>query len=83
MKIRYGGWLKKLLGCDEEEFVLPETVTTVGALLDWLPGRSERHEKALEHSGVFIVSVNWRYARRPDPVADKDEVLLMPPMAGG
>ncbi|MDR2186717.1 MAG: MoaD/ThiS family protein [Azonexus sp.] len=83
MKIRYGGWLKNLIGGDAEDVVLPAGVTTVGALLDWLSSRGERYEKAFEHSSIFIVSVNWRYARQQDPVTNQDEVLLMPPIAGG
>jgi molybdopterin synthase sulfur carrier subunit len=71
------------MGCASEEIVLPETVKTVGMLLDWLPTRDERSRTALEYIDVVLVSVNHRYADRDHPVRDEDEVILAPPIAGG
>lgn len=34
-------------------------------------------------SARFRVAVNQRYARADDPVADADEVALIPPVSGG
>lgn len=83
MKIRYFAWLRHAMGCDEEDIVLPVEVKTVGMLLDWLPTRGERYEKALEFLDVMMVSVNRQYADRQRPLSDTDEVLLVPPTSGG
>lgn len=83
MKIRYFAWLRHTLGRDEEDIVLPADVKTVGMLLDWLPTRGERYEKALEFRDVIMVSVNRQYADRHRPLSNSDEVLLIPPTSGG
>lgn len=83
MKIRYCAWLRHTMGCDEEDIVLPAEVRTVGMLLDWLPTRGERYEKALEFLDTIMVSVNRQYADRQRPLSNTDEVLLIPPTSGG
>jgi len=83
MKIRYFAWLRDSLGCNEEQIALPVEVKNVGMLLDWLGTRGDRYEKALEFAAVVLVSVNGSHAGRDHPVSDGDEVLLVPPIAGG
>lgn len=83
MKLRYFAWLRHSLGCDSETIVLPEEVRNVGQLLDWLPTQDDRYRDAFEYIDVVLVSVNSQYAGRDYPVHDDDEVLLMPPIAGG
>lgn len=83
MKLRYAAWLRNAMGFEEEEIVLPPKVRTVGMLLDWLPTRGEAYERAFEFSAVVMVSVNRIYADRDCPVSDSDEVLFVPPIAGG
>ena len=36
MKLVYFAWIRERIGVPEEDVALPEGVTTVGALLDWL-----------------------------------------------
>lgn len=83
MKLKYYAWLRDSMGCDSEEIVLPPRIRTVGMLLDWLPTRGERYQRAFEYVDVVLVSVNSRYAERDHPVRDEDEVILAPPIAGG
>lgn len=83
MKIRYFAWLIDSVGCDEEQIALPAEVKNVGMLLDWMGTRGERYEKAFEFIAVVMVFVNERYADLDCPVGDGDEVLLVPPIAGG
>jgi molybdopterin converting factor subunit 1 len=83
MKIRYQAWLKTRSGCGEETIALPEGVTTVGLLLDWLVARGEREGKAFDFIATVMVSVNHRSANKSQPVTDSDEISLMPPIAGG
>ncbi|ODU10666.1 MAG: molybdopterin converting factor subunit 1 [Rubrivivax sp. SCN 71-131] len=83
MRLKYFAWLRSSMGCDAEEIALPSEVRTVGQLLDWLPTRGERFRSAFEFIDVVLVSVNSEYAHRDHPVHDEDEVLLVPPIAGG
>lgn len=83
MKLRYFAWLRANMGCDSEEIVLPGEIRTVGMLLDWLPTQGERFKRAFEFIDVVLVSVNRQYAERDHRVHDDDEVMLVPPIAGG
>jgi molybdopterin synthase sulfur carrier subunit len=83
MKLKYRAWLRDSMGCGVENIVLPGEIKTVGMLLDWLPTRGERFERAFEYIEVVLVSVNRRHAGRDHPVHDDDEVILAPPIAGG
>ena len=51
---------------------------TVGALDAWL---REHHPPLRERR--FRVAVNQRYAGEGEPLADGDEVALIPPVSGG
>lgn len=83
MKVLYFAWLRQQVGVAEEDLALPGDVTTVGGMLEWLRGRSARHNKALQDLSVVRVAVNQEYARVDDPVSDDDEVALFPPVTGG
>ncbi len=83
MKITYFAWLKDEVGIDEEVITLPEEVTNVEMLLNWLPSRGQQFECAFEFIEVVKVAVNQVYAESDHPVTDDDEVILFPPIAGG
>lgn len=83
MKLLYYAWLRDSMGCSSESICLPDQITNVGMLLDWLPTQGERYQRAFEYIDVVLVSVNSHYADRNHPVHDEDEVLLAPPIAGG
>jgi molybdopterin synthase sulfur carrier subunit len=83
MKIIYFAWLKDYVGCGEEEIALPAEVTTVGMLIDWLSRRGPRYEKAFEFIEISKVAVNQSIVQNGEPVKDDDEVMFIPPIAGG
>jgi molybdopterin synthase sulfur carrier subunit len=83
MKITYFAWLKDEVGIDEEVISLPEEVTNVDMLLNWLSSRGQQYEHAFEFIEVVKVAVNQVYVENDHPVTDDDEVILFPPIAGG
>ena len=83
MKITYFAWLKDEVGIDEEVITLPEEVTNVDMLLNWLSGRGQQFERAFEFIEVVKVAVNQVYVENDHSVTDDDEVILFPPIAGG
>lgn len=72
-----------MVGCEEEEISLPAHVTDVGSLLNWLSGRGPRYKDAFEFIEVIKVVVNQAYVQNNQPLKDEDEVILIPPIAGG
>jgi len=83
MKIFYFAWLRTKIGVPTETVDLPAEVTTVGALVEWLKTRSDRHADALANSKVVKVAVNQEHVPYDHPVAATDEVALFPPVTGG
>ena len=83
MKITYSAWLKDTVGIDEEIVALPDDVTNVGMLIDWLGSRGPAHTRAFEFIEVVKVAVNQVYVDNDYAVTDTDEVILFPPIAGG
>jgi molybdopterin synthase sulfur carrier subunit len=83
MKIIYFAWLKNDVGCGEEEITLPAGVSNVGDLIDWLSTRGPRYEKAFEFIETSKVVVNQVIVQNDEPINDEDEVIFIPPIAGG
>lgn len=83
MKLLYFAWLKQKTGIGEEDITLPEDVTTLGALVDWLKTRSPGYGEALADLSVVRFAVNQDFAQLDHPLTDADEVALFPPVTGG
>ena len=83
MKITYFAWLKDKIGCAEEEITLPADVTNVGQLINWLSRRGPNYDDAFEFIEVIKVVVNQTCVLNDQPVKDDDEVIFIPPIAGG
>jgi molybdopterin synthase sulfur carrier subunit len=83
MKIIYFAWLREYVGCGEEHITLPAGVSTVALLIDWLSTRGPRFEKAFEFIETSKVVINQTCVQNDDLVNDDDEVMFIPPIAGG
>ncbi|MEE2689430.1 MAG: molybdopterin converting factor subunit 1 [Pseudomonadota bacterium] len=83
MKILYFAWLRQKTGIDSEDIVVPESVSDVAGLINWLKERNEKFEDALSDFQSIRVAVNQEFAEFDAPVAQGDEVAIFPPMTGG
>jgi molybdopterin synthase sulfur carrier subunit len=83
MKLLYFAWLRGKLGKASEELSPPASVTTVGALLDWLETLGPAYKAVLADRRVVRVAVNLEYVGADHPLAAGDEVALFPPVTGG
>ena len=83
MKILYFAWIRSKVGLAEETIDLPDDVSTVKDLLDWLRERGPQHAGALQDTSIVRVAVNEEYASLDALVAADDEVALFPPVTGG
>jgi len=83
MKIKYFAWVREHVGVAEEEITLPQDITTVRDLLDWLKERGEGYGEALRHPDAIRVAIDQEHARHDDPIAGAAEIALFPPMTGG
>lgn len=83
MHILYFAWLKDRTGIAEERLDPPETVGTVGELVDWLRSRGPGYEAAFENIGIVRAAVNQDFADLDAAVKSGDEIAFFPPVTGG
>jgi sulfur-carrier protein len=77
IKVRLFAALREMAGSSEVE----ATGRTAGDLVDQL---SERYgERFAKVAGVGSIVVNGERANRSTPIAEADEVALLPPVSGG
>ena len=77
IKLLYFIQLAKLAGRDEEEVVLPVTVTQVESLLQWLGARKPGWQEAFSPDRVQV-TVNRHFTEPYTLVEDGDEVAIVP-----
>ncbi len=84
MKLVYFAWLRERVGFGQEEIDLPQEVSTVSELLNWLRSRGENFEEALKHPEVIRVAIDQVHENDLDKnITSAKEIALFPPMTGG
>jgi molybdopterin synthase sulfur carrier subunit len=83
VKLVYFAWVRERIGKPEEVLELPESVISVGDLLDHLKTLGEEYEVALEHDRVIRVALDQEHAHHTDAIAGVREIGIFPPMTGG
>ena len=77
LKLVYFIELAKISGKDEEEKVIPDTVTNVETLLAWMRKRGQRWKDAYEEANVQV-TVNKQFSEPYTLVEHGDEVAFVP-----
>ena len=83
MQVLYFGWVRSRVGVGQEEIPLPEGVSTVGELIEWLKGRGDGYAMAFADAAGIRAAVNHEIAPHDAAISAGDEVALFPPMTGG
>ncbi len=83
MKLLYFAWIKTKIGLAEEQITLPDHVTTVGGLVEWLRAQGPGYADALANVSVVRAAVNQRFVPLDHILHPQDEVALFPPVTGG
>jgi molybdopterin synthase sulfur carrier subunit len=81
--ILYFAWMRERVGLSQEELSLPEGVTTVAELVDWLSSRDPGHASAFQNRRTVRCAVNQEFADPSLPLHPGDEVAFFPPVTGG
>ena len=79
VRVLFFSTLRDLAGKSETELELPDGAD-VGNLLDSLDGKVPGFS---EWSGRVLVAVDHEYAEKGQPLAEGQEVAVMPPVQGG
>ena len=83
MKIVYFAWLRERVGLGEENITLPDGITDVAGLVEFLRTSSPGHEAAFSAGRLVRCAVNQDFAAPDTAVTDSDEVAFFPPVTGG
>jgi molybdopterin converting factor subunit 1 len=78
--VLYFAALRDLAGRTEEPIALPASVTSVGALADYL---CAAYGWLAERRAHVRIARNEAFAEPGDELADGDVIALIPPVAGG
>ncbi|RZL09402.1 MAG: MoaD/ThiS family protein [Rubrivivax sp.] len=84
--VRYFARVREALGPGEEldfEAGEPDAPATVGALRQWLAGRSALHAHALAEDRALRAACNLAMCDDDEPLSDGAEVAFFPPVTGG
>ncbi len=83
MNILYFAWVREKVGTAVEEVTLPQNVTSVSGLIDWLKTRGSGYAEAFADESVVRVAVNQEYVSSDQALTNGDEVAFFPPVTGG
>ena len=83
MKLLYFAWVRQKTGIAEENVEIPETVRTVGDLIEWQRTRGPGFEHAFEDIRVVRAAVDQVHAQLDTPIAGAGEIAFFPPVTGG
>ena len=83
VKFIYFAWVRERIGVTEEMLDVPETVRTGADVIDWLKGRGETYQAALDDAHAIRIAVNQEHIQPGDAIGTAREIALFPPMTGG
>lgn len=84
MKVLYFAWMREKVGRTEDAFeTIPDGVSTVGDLIDYLSRLEGGYAVAFADKSVVRAAVNQSYAEFSHPVSADDEIAFFPPVTGG
>lgn len=83
MKVRYFAWVRERVGRAEEEIELPDDVTNVGELMNWLAERDEGYAAAFAQPGIIRAALDLDHVEHETPLKGAREIAFFPPMTGG
>jgi molybdopterin synthase sulfur carrier subunit len=83
MKAVYFAWVRERIGVAEEEIAPPESVETVGQLIDWLAARGEGYAVAFANRKSVRAALDKTHVTAQTPIAAAREIAFFPPMTGG
>ncbi len=83
LTIHYFASIREALDKQEEQLMLPDTVSRVDQLIDHLIKLNPQASSVFESGHKILVAVNQTVVDRDFGLADGDEVAFFPPMTGG
>ena len=83
MIIKYFSWIREYVGASEEEIILPNSVSTIDDLINYLMDSNDKYKSAFFKKDLVKIAVNKTYSSINTKIYDKDEIAFFPPVTGG
>ena len=79
----YFAWVREAIGVAEERVAVPDGVSDVAGLIDWLASVSDGHARAFADRGRLRAAVDQLFVALDAPIAGAREIAIFPPVTGG
>ena len=83
MVVKYFSWIKEHVGKSEELIELPNNVTTIGELINYLNNLNDNYKKVFKKKDLIKIAVNKTYCSVETKINNNDEIAFFPPVTGG
>ncbi|MBR0553980.1 molybdopterin converting factor subunit 1 [Stakelama marina] len=83
LDLLYFAWVREAVGTGQERVELPEGVTTISALVDWLAARGGGYAEAFAQPDRIRAAIDERFVPLDATIGSAREVALFPPVTGG
>ena len=83
MVIKYFSWIKEHIGKSEEHIVLPNHITNVEQLIDYLNQMDKKYHLIFNKKEIIKIAVNKTYSSFDANINNDDEIAFFPPVTGG
>tara|TARA_B000000609_G_scaffold115628_1_gene89963 strand:+ start:46 stop:297 length:252 start_codon:yes stop_codon:yes gene_type:complete len=83
MIVKYFSWIKEHIGKSEEQIDLPNHITNVNQLINYLNEIDEKYNIIFEKKELIKIAVNKTYSSFDDKISNSDEIAFFPPVTGG
>ena len=81
--ISYFAWVREQMRCSQEVVVLPESVSDIASLIDWLARRDAQGAVAFADASRIRAAVDDVMADMLTSLNGAREIALFPPVTGG
>ena len=83
MVIKYFSWIKEHIGKSEELIELPDDITTIAELINYLNNLNDHYKRAFIKRDLIKIAVNKMYCSVETKISNNDEIAFFPPVTGG
>ena len=83
MVIKYFSWIKEHIGKSEEHIVLPNHITNVDQLINYLNQMDKKYHLIFKKKEIIKIAVNKTYSSFDAKISNNDEIAFFPPVTGG
>jgi sulfur-carrier protein len=83
MKILYFARLRQAMGRNSEELEIPDAVTTIRELIDFISARDERAAHAFSDLRTIKAAINQSHVAHDARIEGATEIAFFPPVTGG